>query len=80
MHLYRKYQSPNTFGSKDVAQVKVVQNQVKVQDKGQNVTSIGTMEKGLFIISSVISVFSGTFGDSMPGSAYIFSINSGLLP
>jgi hypothetical protein len=26
MHLYLKYQSPNTFGSKDIAKVKVFQN------------------------------------------------------
>jgi hypothetical protein len=44
MHLYLNYQSPNTFVSKDihVAQVKVFQNFVKVQDKGHKVKSFGT--------------------------------------
>jgi hypothetical protein len=37
MHLYLKYQSPNTFGSKDMAQVKVIQNYIKVQDQGHKV-------------------------------------------
>ena len=27
------YQSPNKFGSKDIAQVKVFQNEVKIQDQ-----------------------------------------------
>jgi hypothetical protein len=34
MHLYLKYQSPNTFSSIDIAQGKVFQNYVKVQDQG----------------------------------------------
>jgi hypothetical protein len=33
MHLYLKYQSHNTFGSRDIAQVKGFQNYVKVQDQ-----------------------------------------------
>jgi hypothetical protein len=32
MHLYLKYQIPNELGSKDIAQVKVFENEVKVQD------------------------------------------------
>jgi hypothetical protein len=35
MHLYLKYQSPNTFGSKDITQVKVFQNYVKVQTRSK---------------------------------------------
>jgi hypothetical protein len=35
MHLFLKYQSPNTFVSKDIAQVKGFQNEVKVQDQGK---------------------------------------------
>jgi hypothetical protein len=30
MHVYLKYQSPNTFASRDIAQVKDFQNYVKV--------------------------------------------------
>jgi hypothetical protein len=45
MHLYLKYQSPNTFGSKDIVQVKVFQNYVKVQDQGHKVKSLGTIGK-----------------------------------
>jgi hypothetical protein len=33
--LYVTYKSPYAFGSKDIAQVKVVQNKVKVQNQGQ---------------------------------------------
>jgi hypothetical protein len=51
MHLYLKYQSPNTFGSKDIAQVKVFKNQVKVQDQGHFSlrcdTDIGVMTTAL---------------------------------
>jgi hypothetical protein len=42
MHLYLKYQSPNTFGSKDITKLKVFQNQVKVQDQGHKAKSFGT--------------------------------------
>jgi hypothetical protein len=45
MHLYIKYHSLNTFGSKDIALVKVFQNSVKVQDQGHKVKSLGTKRK-----------------------------------
>jgi hypothetical protein len=45
MHLCLKYQSPNTFGSKDIVQVKDFQNKVKVQDQGHKVKSLGTQRK-----------------------------------
>jgi hypothetical protein len=45
MHLYLKYQSPNTFGSKDIAEVKVFENWVKVQDHGHKVKSFATIGK-----------------------------------
>jgi hypothetical protein len=45
MHLYLKYQSSSTYGSKDIAQVKVFQNYVKVQDLGHKVKSRGTKRK-----------------------------------
>jgi hypothetical protein len=41
MLLYLKYQSPNIFGKRDIAQVKVLQNKVKVQDQGHKVKSFG---------------------------------------
>jgi hypothetical protein len=33
MNLYLKYQSPNTFSSKDIVQLKVYQNSDKIQKK-----------------------------------------------
>jgi pantothenate synthetase len=42
MHLYLKYQSPNTFGSKDITQVKVFQNLAKIQDQNHKVKIVGT--------------------------------------
>jgi hypothetical protein len=57
MHLYLKYQSPNTFGSKDIAQVKVFQNFVKVQDQGHKIESLGTIGKAS--ISQVSTHFLG---------------------
>jgi hypothetical protein len=39
MHLYLTYQSSSTYDSKDIAQVKVFQNYVKVQDQGHKVKS-----------------------------------------
>jgi hypothetical protein len=45
MHLYLKYQSPNTFGSIDITQGKVFQNYVKAQDQGHMVKSLGTKRK-----------------------------------
>jgi hypothetical protein len=56
MHLYLKNQSPNKFGSKDIAQVKVFQNEVKIQDQSHKfkikVTRSKVLEqkKGLFIM------------------------------
>jgi hypothetical protein len=40
MHLYLKYQSPKTFGSKDIVQVNVF-----FQDQGHKVKSLGTKTK-----------------------------------
>jgi hypothetical protein len=45
MHHHLIYQSSSTFGSKDIAQVKVFQNWVKVQDQGHKVKSLGTKRK-----------------------------------
>jgi hypothetical protein len=45
MHLYLKYQSSSTYGLKDIAQVKVFQNWVKVQDQGDKVKCLGTKRK-----------------------------------
>jgi hypothetical protein len=45
MQLYFKYQSSNTFSSIDIAQGKVFQNYVKVQDQGHKVKSLGTERK-----------------------------------
>jgi hypothetical protein len=45
MHLYLKCQNSSTFGSKDIAQIKVFQNWVKVQ--GQ---TSWYQKKGLFIM------------------------------
>ena len=45
MHLYLKYQSYSAYGSKDIAQVKVFQNEVKVQDQGHKVKSLDTKRK-----------------------------------
>ena len=46
MHLFLNYQSLNTFGSKDIAQVKTFQK-VKVQDQGQK--SWGAFSMQLYI-------------------------------
>jgi hypothetical protein len=45
MHLYLKYQSSSIYGSKDLAQVKVFQNKVKVQNQGHKVKFFGTKRK-----------------------------------
>jgi hypothetical protein len=50
MHLYLKYQSPNTFGSKDIAQVKVffkLGQTSKSRSQGQ---TSGYQRKNLFIM------------------------------
>jgi hypothetical protein len=58
MHLYLNYQSLNTFGSIDIAQVKVFQNYVK--DQGQN---SWYQKKGLFIMHLYLKYQSpNTFG------------------
>ena len=44
-YLYVKYQNPTPYGSKDIAQVKVVENLVKVQVQGHKVKSLGTKRK-----------------------------------
>jgi hypothetical protein len=47
MHLYLKYQCPNTFGSKDLreVQVKSFKTKVKVQDQGHKVKRLDTKRK-----------------------------------
>jgi hypothetical protein len=49
MHLNLKYQSPNTFGSKDIAQVKVFQNYVKFQDQGHLGQKFWYKMKGIYM-------------------------------
>jgi hypothetical protein len=51
MHLYLKYQNPNTFGSKDIVQVNFFQNYVNVQYQGHKVKSLGTKERTLYYAS-----------------------------
>ena len=45
MLLHLKYQSSSTYNSKDIAQVKVFQNYVNVQDQGHKVKSFDTKRK-----------------------------------
>ena len=56
MHLYLKYQRPNTFGSIDMALGKVFQNQVKVQNQGHKVKCFGTIEKASSQCISISSI------------------------
>ena len=44
MNLYLKYQSPNTFSSKDIVQLKVYQNSDKIQS--HKFRSLGTKKLG----------------------------------
>jgi hypothetical protein len=44
-YLFLKYQNSIPYGSKDKAQVKVFQNQVKVQDQVHKVKTLGTKRK-----------------------------------
>jgi hypothetical protein len=50
MHLYIEYQSSSTYGSKDIAQVKVFQNQVKVSISWSQGQKSWYLQKGLFIM------------------------------
>jgi pantothenate synthetase len=72
MHLYLKYQSPNTFGLKDIAQVKIVQNQVK--DQGQKVKQKSWYhKKGLFIMHLYLKYQSPTtFGSKDTAQVKVF--------
>jgi hypothetical protein len=45
-YLYVKYHNPIPYGSKDIAHVKVFQNEVKVQDQSQK---SWYQKKGLFM-------------------------------
>ena len=56
MHLYLKHQSSSTYGSKDIAQVKVFQNQIKVQDQGHKIKCFGTIEKASSQCISISSI------------------------
>jgi hypothetical protein len=47
IHLYLKYQSPNKFGSKEIAQVNFFQNEVKIQDQSHKLKIKVTRSKVL---------------------------------
>jgi hypothetical protein len=61
MNLYLKYQSSSTFGSKDIAQDKVLQNYVKVQDQGH---MSWYQKRGLFIMHLCLKYQSSSAFDS----------------
>jgi hypothetical protein len=73
MHLYLKYQSSNTSGSRDIAKVKVFQNYVKVQVQGHKVKKFWYHRKGLFIMHLYLKYqSSSTFGSKDIAQVKVF--------
>ena len=48
-NLHVKYESPTTYGSRDIAKVKVFEKQVKFQGQGHKVKSQGLITRNLHV-------------------------------